>query len=338
MRGTHTHDAASKPSLISTASSYDKQRALKPSPTQTASRAPPQTSPSKMAGMYHGSPTQAPQRLSTGLAPTVSTQATPAVTDSQPHQPGAPLLQAPRVTKHTARDLHDIIHASGQYNFRGLRIPLQTHLNIPAWRASLEHYVDNGIVEFLEFGWPIGFDSLYLPVSSRRNHNSANTYSAAVDQYVNKEVTLGATQGPFRLPPFGNDFVASPLQTVPKGDEGDRRVVVDLSFPPGSSVNDGIPAKQYLGHPLHFTLPSHEAFESLIRRKGPGCQLYKRDLSRAYRQIPVDPYDYHMLGFTWGIAFISMLYFRSGCARRPWRAKGPPTPSPTSTQHKATTV
>jgi len=78
---------------------------------------------------------------------------------------------------------------------------------------------------------------------------------------------------------------------------------VDLSFPPGSSVNDGIPAKQYLGHPLHFTLPSHEAFESLIRRKGPGCQLYKRDLSRAYRQIPVDPYDYHMLGFTWRASF-----------------------------------
>ena len=29
---------------------------------------------------------------------------------------------------------------------------------------------------------------------------------------------------------------------------------------------------------------------------GPGCLLFKRDLKRAYRQFPVDPGDYHLLG------------------------------------------
>ncbi|KAI8490613.1 hypothetical protein Bbelb_318810 [Branchiostoma belcheri] len=29
----------------------------------------------------------------------------------------------------------------------------------------------------------------------------------------------------------------------------------------------------------------------------PGCLMLKRDLSRAYRQIPMDPHDYDLLGF-----------------------------------------
>ena len=34
---------------------------------------------------------------------------------------------------------------------------------------------------------------------------------------------------------------------------------------------------------------------------GPGCLLCKRDLKKAYRQFPVDPEDYHLLGYTWDI-------------------------------------
>ena len=31
--------------------------------------------------------------------------------------------------------------------------------------------------------------------------------------------------------------------------------------------------------------------------------LYKRDLRKAYRQFPVDPHDYHLLGYTWNRQF-----------------------------------
>ena len=37
----------------------------------------------------------------------------------------------------------------------------------------------------------------------------------------------------------------------------------------------------------------------LIHRKGQGCLLFKRDLSRAFRQFPVDPADLDKLGFEW---------------------------------------
>jgi len=36
-------------------------------------------------------------------------------------------------------------------------------------------------------------------------------------------------------------FVASPLNTVAKRDSDERRVIVDLSWLCGTSVNDGIP-------------------------------------------------------------------------------------------------
>ncbi|XP_070571747.1 uncharacterized protein [Ptychodera flava] len=37
------------------------------------------------------------------------------------------------------------------------------------------------------------------------------------------------------------------------------------------------------------------------------CLLFKRDLSRAYRQIPVDPNDYRYLGYTWrGLLFLDL--------------------------------
>ena len=38
---------------------------------------------------------------------------------------------------------------------------------------------------------------------------------------------------------------------------------------------------------------------------GSGCLLFKRDLQRAYRQFPIDPFDYPLLGCQWNNA----LYF-----------------------------
>ena len=73
----------------------------------------------------------------------------------------------------------------------------------------------------------------------------------------------------------------------------------DLSFPSGRSVNDGIPKSSYLDSILDLAYPSVDSFVSLLQKAGPGCYMYKRDLSRAYRQLPVDPLDYKYLGFQW---------------------------------------
>ncbi|XP_077998245.1 uncharacterized protein LOC144451315 [Glandiceps talaboti] len=37
----------------------------------------------------------------------------------------------------------------------------------------------------------------------------------------------------------------------------------------------------------------------MINKHGPGCLLFKCDIRCCYRWIPVDPHDYHLLGFHW---------------------------------------
>ena len=62
----------------------------------------------------------------------------------------------------------------------------------------------------------------------------------------------------------------------------------------GTSVNNGIPKNSFLDEPFHLSLPRSADFVDLIIDKGPGCYFYKKDLSRAFRQIPVDPFYFNL--------------------------------------------
>ena len=76
-------------------------------------------------------------------------------------------------------------------------------------------------------------------------------------------------------------------------------------FPPGASVNDGISKDSFLDKPFHLSFSPLADFVDLIIAKGPGCFLFKKDLKRAHRQIPVDTRDYNLLGYHWN----DFLYF-----------------------------
>ncbi|CAH3103573.1 unnamed protein product, partial [Porites lobata] len=67
-----------------------------------------------------------------------------------------------------------------------------------------------------------------------------------------------------------------------------------IGCPKGASVNDGICKDFYLGEPP--TSDPHLSYSERIVQFGPGCLLFKRNLKRAYIQLPVDPYDYPLLG------------------------------------------
>ena len=84
---------------------------------------------------------------------------------------------------------------------------------------------------------------------------------------------------------------------------------MDLSFPPQSSVNGGIAASSYYNEPYKLRLPGIDHLCDFILQHGRGCLLYKKYLRRAYRQIPIDPKDYHQLGFS----FNGSLYFDTRC-------------------------
>ena len=97
--------------------------------------------------------------------------------------------------------------------------------------------------------------------------------------------------------PFSEGFCISPLNTVSKKDSQERRVILDLSFPEGSSINEGISKDQYLGDRVDLIFPRVDDLVQLIKLKGRHCHLFKRDLKRAYRQIPVDLSDVPLLGY-----------------------------------------
>ena len=62
-------------------------------------------------------------------------------------------------------------------------------------------------------------------------------------------------------------------------------------------MNSGIPKDTYLNESFSLRLPGTDALQTIIREKGPGCHLFNKDLSHAYRQLRVDPRDYSYLGF-----------------------------------------
>ena len=136
---------------------------------------------------------------------------------------------------------------------------------------------------------------LSLPTWTYRNHGSALAQPDAIKSYLDKECALGATCGPFTFNPPSKHLTVSPLQ-IAQNRSGKPRVVVDLSFPADSSVNAGIPKKPYLEEPFTLRLPSTDALVSIILKKSSGCLLFKKDLSRAYRQFRIDPRDFHLLG------------------------------------------
>ena len=153
--------------------------------------------------------------------------------------------------------LHNLVYAMGRPNFLGARLSVPTSLNLSLWRSLLTEYSDSVVCDYLEFGWPIGYDYHgILPFSDFRNHKGALDFPSAVDSYLSTELALGSVCGPFARNPFVAPIALSPLNSVPKPDSDERRFILDLSWPAGSSVNDGISKDFFLGEPVSLTYPT----------------------------------------------------------------------------------
>ena len=186
---------------------------------------------------------------------------------------------------------------SDTYNFALAQVPVRTAFKVDNWTKYLHGYDDYVVVQYLRYGWPINYQSDVLPQSTLKNHSSALKNNFCLVDYLVDELAHSAIIGPFPCNPFSCPCVVSPLQTVPKRDSSKLRVVHDLSFPEGVSVNSGIPKDSYLNHEYKLVLPGVDRLIHFIRLRGRHCHIYKKDLARAFRQIPLDPKDVPLLGF-----------------------------------------
>ena len=151
----------------------------------------------------------------------------------------------------TLRNIFDTVVATGRYNFAQARRTLPSSLDIECWRRYLRDYFDKR----LAFGWPINFNRTAMLVPAHKNHPSAQRFQPDVDHYIDVELAHGALAGPFDGPPVVGMHV-SPLMTRPKKDSHFRRVIMDLSWPHGAAVNDGIDENQYIDGTATITLPT----------------------------------------------------------------------------------
>lgn len=194
--------------------------------------------------------------------------------------------------------IYDIVRATRLPNFLSARIPVLSNLNIPMWRR-LFGSTHPELCDMLEFGWPISYTGDSPPSTEYTNHTSAHLYSDNVSDYIEKEISLGAMLGPFKSIPFVPWTHVSPLMTRPKRGTDARRIITDLSWPRGSSVNTGIIKGSYLGVPSKVCLPSIQRIIDMVKASGPGSYMSSIDIERAYSQLKIDPSDMPFQGVFW---------------------------------------
>ena len=183
-----------------------------------------------------------------------------------------------------------------------LPVNITTPVNIPRFASLLSNHPDPGMVQYLIDGLTNGFDigTIGIPNTSRpKNHRSALDHPEEVTNAIIKELKNGHIAGPFISPPFDN-LHCSPLGAREK-DDGSYRLIMDLSYPFGDSVNDNIPKEDYS---VHYT--GFDSATDLVRKVGKNCLMFKMDIKHAFRVLPIRPSQWFLLGFKWmGYYFVN---------------------------------
>ncbi|MEE8386052.1 MAG: reverse transcriptase domain-containing protein, partial [Dehalococcoidia bacterium] len=164
---------------------------------------------------------------------------------------------------------------------------------MPAFSHHLAHHPDitfaARVLSYLTEGARIGYTGPRAP-RCKPNWPSFYDHIDAARDCIDRDVAHGAKAGPYAHPPFAT-FVGSPMGAFLKRHSNKLRVIHDLSYPAGSSVNDFI-------EPADYTV-QYGSFDSFVERLsllGPGALMAKLDLENAYRQVLVHPDDWDLLG------------------------------------------
>ena len=180
-------------------------------------------------------------------------------------------------------------------------------------KLMLQGY-DTIATSYLVTGFTVGFHlgCLGAPIQVARqvaNMKSAFQLPHVIDAKLKKEKSLQRILGPFAIPPTNPAFRVSPLGVVAKKLPGEFRMIHNLSYPEGSSVNDYIPAEfatvQYatIQDAISFITSAH----SIVF-------MAKVDIEAAFRIIPVAPCDRPLLGFRWRDLYYMDAVLPMGCS------------------------
>ena len=170
-------------------------------------------------------------------------------------------------------------------------------LVVGRWTALLQTHPDKDLVTYIlqgiSKGFRIGYDYNKKAKRAASNLPSAYHNPEVVTKYIQEEVALGRMMGPLE-PELAARVHVSPFGVIPKGHTGKWRLIVDLSSPAGSSVNDAIDPSS-----CSLTYISVDMVAKEVAQLGRGANLAKVDIKSAYRIFPVNPEDRMLLGMQW---------------------------------------
>ena len=191
----------------------------------------------------------------------------------------------------------DIIRQTGLPNYQAARFPLSSGLNIEAWEHLLKDYPDKFLIQYLKFGFPLSIcNHDNFKISNVTNHHSATQYPQAVQDYISKELKQGALLGPVDHI-HSPHLHCSPLLTRPK-DEDKRRIILNLSHPKGASFNDNVDKANFDNRSFSLKLVTvDDIVQEILALDDP--LIFKIDVSRAFRNLRVDPVDVLKLAIVW---------------------------------------
>ena len=105
------------------------------------------------------------------------------------------------------------------------------------------------------------------------NHASVTNFPQDMDLYIQTELQHHALVGPFKTMPF-KPFHCSSLLSRPK-DGDSQRIIVNLSYCEGNSVNSNILKDEYDGYKFQLSYPSVDDIVNHIANLNDNLLLYK---------------------------------------------------------------
>ena len=177
-------------------------------------------------------------------------------------------------------------------------MPVSTPLNVAAWEEALSSHPDRAYARYigdgLRQGFRIGFQYGSPLKSATSNMDSTRLHPEVITQYIADELRRGRMLGPFP-PSLKSQVHINRFGLIPKGhNTGKFRLITDLSFPHGQSVNDGIESEF-----CSLSYSSVEDVAAIVTNLGRGALLAKIDIEAAYRLIPVHPQDRPLQAVQW---------------------------------------
>ena len=133
--------------------------------------------------------------------------------------------------------IYNTVRETGLPNCMKARIELPSNLHLDKWAEYLgDAPEDTELLDFLRFGFPLGYMGPTSHVDGNVNHPSTTKYPEHVDQFIKKELSEGCMLGPYDDPVFTPWLHCSPLMTRPKRESTSRRVITDMTHPNHCSI------------------------------------------------------------------------------------------------------